>query len=632
MATFSGTYTNGIVLSNPATQNPATVTATGYLSKYNGAALLGAAGTAWTIDNLGTVAGKGPAGNGIVLDGGGTIVNGQSGSSAGLIGGANDAVSIAGGPASLANYGTISGIVLLQSTATVVNSGSIASLTLVNGGSVGNGLGGTLGSAGYTSLYAAAGAATLGNAGTVSGVDFSSGGVVQNGSPGTIGNITIGGGYATVTNTGMIRGNGTAVLLEGIGKLFNSGTIAVASGTGAALDDGGTAINAGSIAGAGYGISIGAAGGTLTNLGTISATGTGVAFAAGGSLYNGSQGVISGGAGGLYAATPVAIVNQGLITSPIHQQAVVGVDLAQGGTIDNKSGAAIIAYAGAVVIGGPGSVSNEGVLQAFGSNVSGIGLYLGASGIQVVNTGTIEGNSGIATGAGDTAGNTIVNAGTISGAGPIAVRLGSGDLLVADPGAMFTGVVDGDGSDTLELAAGTGTLSGLGTQFAGFATVRVDPGANWTLDGAGPGFVNDGTVTVAGALSFGAVTHDTGQTGVIQLAGVGSAEFTQAVGKGEMLVFTDNTGTVLLDQPHSFKATIAGFAAGDVIDLVGTKADALSFSNHQLMVTEHGHTVADLHLAGHYTTQAFSLSPDGNGGTDITLTAPVAGAFWTLPG
>ncbi|HEU0155476.1 MAG TPA: hypothetical protein VFQ82_05345, partial [Stellaceae bacterium] len=67
--TYHGTYVNGIVLSNPATQNPATIAATGYVSK-NGFALVGARGTAWTVSNLGTINGNGTLGVGIDLEGG----------------------------------------------------------------------------------------------------------------------------------------------------------------------------------------------------------------------------------------------------------------------------------------------------------------------------------------------------------------------------------------------------------------------------------------------------------------------------------------------------------------------------------------------------------------------------------
>ena len=71
-----------------------------------------------------------------------------------------------------------------------------------------------------------------------------------------------------------------------------------------------------------------------------------------------------------------------------------------------------------------------------------------------------------------------------------------------------------------------------------------------------------------------------------------------------------------------------------MIDLVGTRADALSFADHKLVVTEGGRTIANRHFAGHYTTGEFSPSPDGDGGTEIKLVGASATAaeFWTMRG
>jgi hypothetical protein len=51
---FSGTYTSTINLTNPATQNPATITATGLVMVAKGDAVFGS-GFAWNVINLGTV-------------------------------------------------------------------------------------------------------------------------------------------------------------------------------------------------------------------------------------------------------------------------------------------------------------------------------------------------------------------------------------------------------------------------------------------------------------------------------------------------------------------------------------------------------------------------------------------------
>jgi hypothetical protein len=182
-------------------------------------------------------------------------------------------------------------------------------------------------------------------------------------------------------------------------------------------------------------------------------------------------------------------------------------------------------------------------------------------------------------------------------------------------------------------------LTGLGSGYSGFATVAVDAGAVWTLAGnntiaagttladAGSlsdtgSLANDGRITVVGGgLSLGAVGEDAGQHGAISLGQGGLAEFTGAVDAGQSFLFTDTTGTLRLDQPAGFAATISAFQTGDVIDLAHQRATALSFRNGVLRLTDAGTTVATLALAGDYTTSEFALSGDGAGGTRVTVTA-----------
>jgi hypothetical protein len=67
--TLSGSYLTGVILSDPATQNPATVTGT--ISAPAATALQGQAGTAWTVVDQGTISST--AGLGVALASGGGI-------------------------------------------------------------------------------------------------------------------------------------------------------------------------------------------------------------------------------------------------------------------------------------------------------------------------------------------------------------------------------------------------------------------------------------------------------------------------------------------------------------------------------------------------------------------------------
>jgi hypothetical protein len=149
---------------------------------------------------------------------------------------------------------------------------------------------------------------------------------------------------------------------------------------------------------------------------------------------------------------------------------------------------------------------------------------------------------------------TVVNAGSIGGG--ISFASAYTNLLVADPGAVFAGNVNGGSaaSSELELAAGgAGSLTGLGTQIINFGSIVFDAGATWFLAG-----------------------NTTGLSG-----------------------------------------TISGFAVGDTIDLTGVTATGSSYSGGILTIQEAGGS-ATLHLPGAFTTASFSVVPVA-GGTDISL-------------
>ncbi|HJU17220.1 MAG TPA: hypothetical protein VJ770_12210 [Stellaceae bacterium] len=646
---YSGTYANGIVLGNPATQNPATIAAAGLVTN-NGTALYGQPVAAWSINNFGTIDGE--AGIGIALAAGGTIAN------AGLI---------EGDPA---------GILINGGAGTVVNSGSIASAVSLNaGGSVTNDSSGTIGR-----VFIANGAGTVANSGTIDGsVILTAGGSVENASGGDISGplpdsfghvlpaLSISGGAGTVINSGNIQG---AVVLNAGGSVTNdsggrTGSVSIANG--------GTIVNSGSIGGVFLGaggsvtnnligsedgISISGGAGTVANSGLIKGS---VNLDGGGTVTNlGVIGVASGNFEGYRGAhNAVAFYASGTLTNLGTIKAgnlktgpgSVGVALADGGTIDNGASGSPLAlisgsYFGVLGYGGS-TIVNFGRIKSTGSY--GTGVYLGPDGM-MTNSGIITGyeygaailgragtlvNDGAISAAGSSGvgvtlggdNSTLVNAGFIAGTSGTAVSLAGGyNDLVVQPEAVFAGKVEAVGSyDTLELAGSRGRLAGLGTGFSGFYNLAVDPGALWNLSGPGAALAvdNDGTLVVKGdTLALGSIISDAGDKGAIRIAAEGTATFTGVVGAHEHVAFTSGTGTMQLDRPLSFKGAITGLRAGDTIDLVDQAADAVNFAGHRLTVTDSGAAVADLHLFGTFTSADFALSPDGHGGTDITLLTP----------
>jgi len=323
-------------------------------------------------------------------------------------------------------------------------------------------------------------------------------------------------GIQLVTNTssGSLSGYGFGLDLAGdVETLSNAGRITASgtAGTGAFLGGGSpyvTNASGGTIAGAKYGLHLAAPAATLLNAGLLTASGTaglGLADSSSGSYAsNASSGTIAGYSFGAdLSQTAETMVNAGLITAS--GTASVGLYLAAAGArLTNQSTGTIAGGARGVYLGQHDTLSNAGRI----SGTTAVSLYLST----LSNTGVV---SGTTTGVYvlGTFASTVINAGTISG-GTDAVSFHSGQAgrLVVEPGAVFTGTVDGGNSigssvaSTLELASGTsaGTLSGLGGQYIDFAQITIDSSATWTLSadtlGSGYSITDSGTLTNTGTL------------------------------------------------------------------------------------------------------------------------------------
>ncbi len=498
--TLSGTYTSTVSLTNPAVQNPATITSTGLLSVNSAntfvSALYGTLGTAWSVTNQGTIQSFGSSGRGIFLasggsvdntgtifapdingaaiafNAGGTVTNGRNGASGALIQGGGGVairdVSGTTGSSTVANYGRIIGtgsrttVYFFHAAGTVINGAAASTSALISS---------NLASAVHVHDIAG----TVVNYGTIlqtghtsngngQGIFLGAGGGVTNGAGGTISSYHFGinssnGQYAPLAATTIVNS----------GLIVNTGST---SGGGVNIGGGGTVTNnAGATisAIAGNAIAFSNSAGTVVNLGVVLNTSTAspaVRLSAGGEVTN--YGEISGVRTGVSIGGSAGTINNfGTVisTAPTSATAGAAVYLQVSGAIVNQRNALLTAERVGV------SISNT--LATSGS-------------VSVANAGIITGSAGIVIGSLDTGNNTVVNYGTISGTSGSAIRFRSGnDLLVLHPGSVLNGTVNADtGSNTLELTGGgSGSLAGLGTKVIGFSTLQFDTGAAWTVEG-----------------------------------------------------------------------------------------------------------------------------------------------------
>jgi hypothetical protein len=549
-------------------------------------------GAVGTVSNAGTISGAYFSGSfigqtlggfGIALAGGGSVTN----ASGGMISGPDDGVSIAAG-----------GTVTNASLATIT--GGQAAIAIVGGGDVVNN--GALNGTGFRGVYLTDGGTVINNSGAsiaAYSTDVSisgTGGVVMNagtmsvsGSNG-VGILMSGGGSVNNAAGGVIAGHLRGVDMFGGGTLVNGGLISstiVAARYGAVYMNAGstdpsstvTNLSTGTIAGVGRAIYQAFKVGTVINAGTIIGTNVaGIEMVAGGSITaaavvnNQAGGSVTGLFDGIYVyRTSSTITNAGSIVGT--GTSAAGMFLRDGGSVSNLAGGAILAVNGSInrgiaIAGATGTIANAGTIGG-----SGFGVYLGSGGT-VVNAagGSIHGGYGVSIGGGG----TVTNAGTIAGSGADAVAFAPGhsNRLIADPGAIFTGAVNGGNTvgaaavTTLELAGGaTGTLAGVGTTFTNFSAIAFDPGADWSVAGS--------------------------------VAGLASGQ------------------------------TISGFAAGDALVLTGLNETVQSFTNNTLSLT--GDQAVSLIVPGNFTTGSFHTA-SADGGTSITVACFAEGTHIRTPG
>jgi hypothetical protein len=209
----------------------------------------------------------------------------------------------------------------------------------------------------------------------------------------------------------------------------------------------------------------------------------------------------------------------------------------------------------------------------------------------------------------------------IAAGGTLSVVDGRSFLATAANGTFFTG-------GTLILASATFAATALvvtetGTIIGDDAVVTADV-TNAGLISAEKGSLSFlGTLTNTGTiLASGESVSVSGTllgTGTLDIGSAGTLSLIHGAAATEMVDFLAGGGLMSLSAPLKTTASIHGFGAGDIIDLVDKGATRLSFANGVLQVRDNGSVVANLSFAGNYTTANFGISSDQHGGTFITF-------------
>ncbi|MDF9827515.1 hypothetical protein M2447_001613, partial [Ereboglobus sp. PH5-10] len=542
-----------------------------------------------TIINSGTIEG------GYGIDAGGAAVVENTG---GVITG-DVAVNLAAG-GTVTNSGLIEGAnigVQTDAAGTVTNSGTILGNTsfgiqadaavkientavtgLIQGGETGVRLnvGGTVTNSGTilgdtdTGIYADTGVTVVENTGGqiqggLNGVWLGEGGRVRNTGAitGTASYGIYSGTNAEVENIdGYIKGGTTGVHIAGSSTITNSGTII---GTGSAgiysKDIAELANTGGRVEGGKYGVQL-AAGGAVTNAGTIIGTDlVGIYSSSNATLVtNEATGLISGGTIGVHLAGGGTVANAGTIRGTD----LVGIYSGSLATIINNATGLISGGTVGVHLAGGGTVKNTGTISVTNINAGSLsnpsphaGILVETRGAEIINTGLVQGYSGITI----RAGGTLVNSGTIAGVGTAGSGVFGKYTVVATNtiGGVITGTIY-----ALNLPDNASSIVNLWNSSTLAGSLRIEGvSAQLTLNG------DAGTEQ----LYSDAVTGDTDFTGILIKQGAGTWTIdknlnTNPLAQMRQKLTRVDAGKLIVDwEKHTLNNAAVNIAAGAILEV-----------------------------------------------------------------
>jgi FG-GAP-like repeat len=288
-----------------------------------------------------------------------------------------------------------------------------------------------------------------------------------------------------------------------------------------------------------------------------------------------------------------------------------------GGTGTSHFSASYTTEAGATISVSTGTLEFDGPSNAFGGTISGTGtIAFGAGNNQIsidptISNFRIDGGSVSFT-------NTLSYAGNFTEtAGSLAL---TGSPTFSGTFSLTGGTVNFNSGNTLTLPTTTSFMGGTITG----GTVALN--ATTTVDGSTvvqAAVANNGTIAVnAETLHLVDAVTGNGQITINNGAGV---ELGQASASTQTVNFASSgTGTLKIDLPSAFDSPITDFQTTNKIDLVGLTATAALYSDGDLTLFNGTAPVEQLTVSTPYSRNLFNVTPDGSGGTFVTVSPPPA--------
>ena len=257
-----------------------------------------------------------------------------------------------------------------------------------------------------------------------------------------------------------------------------------------------------------------------------------------------------------------------------------------------------------------------------GTSVNGGTITLGST-AELFMSGTLD-NAGVLATASNSdvqVNGALVNTGSVNQSGD--VNLGNettAGTATNAAGAQWAvsgnaDIVGGTAAGSVFTNNGTFTRGGTGVTDVSVATINA---GNATVSSGKLEFIgrltNTGTMTASGATLF--VSRAVQGVGTLDIGSSGSLHLRAGADAGQTVQFL-GAGALDLNAPGVFAGQIAGFGAGDMIDLIKHPATSTQFSGGVLTVLNGATTVAQLNFTGSYTNANFSLASDGHNGTAI---------------